>query len=272
MDWTSPLTLMLLGGVTGLVIAVVVLVRVVRTQRHRLAHVAAEESRVRSIITDRTTRLTVLSHEIRTPLALAKGAGDLLAAGAPGPLTAHQAEFVSTIARNTDLLLELSETLLSEARLEANLLDLQLRAVDVRALVRETVRDLRRIHHDRLALDSRGAPVIASVDSRLMRQALTNMITNALRHGGPATRVQVRVTAAEESVLIAVTDDGAGMTAAERHRSLDSFDPVLAARRGWGLGMMLSRRIVELHGGQVFVDSIAKHGTTVLFALPLDAP
>lgn len=220
---------------------------------------AAEPSAERS-----SARL--LSHEIRTPLTLVKGAAELLAEESPGPLTSAQRYFVDTIVDNTSLVVSMAEDFLLEARLDAGRPTLDRTAVDIRALVRETVLELRRIRSTPLHLDSRGGPLVLDVDRAMIRQVLWNLINNAVRHAGPEAEVTVRVDVTTEGTTIAVSDDGAGMSPDQR---ADLFAPETSGHpQGTGLGMGVIRQIVDAHDGRVVIDSFIRRGTRILVVLP----
>lgn len=208
----------------------------------------------------------VLSHEIRTPLTLVKGAADLLAEETPGPLNSTQRYFVDTIVGNTSLVVSMAEDFLLEARLEAGQPTLDRTAVDIRALVRESVLELRRIRSTPLHLDSRGQPLVLDVDRAMIRQVLWNLINNAVRHAGPAAEVTVRVEATTEGATITVADAGGGMSPDQRAELFTS--EVSGHPQGTGLGMGVIRRIVDAHGGRVVIDSLVRRGTRILVVLP----
>ncbi|MGP5709771.1 sensor histidine kinase [Brachybacterium alimentarium] len=208
----------------------------------------------------------ILSHEIRTPLTLVKGAADLLAEETPGPLNSTQRYFVDTIVDNTSLVVSMAEDFLLEARLDAGRPTLDRTAVDIRALVRETVLELRRIRSTPLHLDSRGGPLVLDVDRAMIRQVLWNLINNAVRHAGPEAEVTVRVDVTTEGTTIAVSDDGAGMSPDQR---ADLFAPETSGHpQGTGLGMGVIRQIVDAHDGRVVIDSFIRRGTRILVVLP----
>lgn len=257
-----------LGAAVAVLGAGVVVVRQ-RSQkfRHQLDASRHEAERLRSLAQARASRSSVLSHEIRTPLALVKGAAELLAEQTPGPLNARQQQFVDTITQNCQSMIAMAEDLLTTARLEAQLFELHVERTDLRSLVRQTVREMRRVHPARILLDSRGAPLWLDVDRGLVRQVIWNLVNNAARHGGAGVVIIVRITVGEDDVLVSVADDGPGMTPAERENLFVPFSTG-AASTGTGLGMVITREIVELHGGRIFVDTAARAGTVVLLSLP----
>jgi len=262
-----------LGGTVAIfAVLAVFVVRRIRGLGQRLEASQYEAERLRALAQARATRSSVLSHEIRTPLALVKGAAELLAEETPGPLNGRQRQFVDTITQNCDSTIALAEDLLATARLEAQLFKLHLERTDLRGLTRATVREMRRMHSGKTLLDSRGAPLWMDVDRSLLRQVIRNLLTNAARHGGADVTIVVRITVGDDDVLISVADDGAGMSPEERESLFVPFVIGASSTSGTGLGMVITREIVELHGGRIFVDTAARVGTTIFFSLPKRSP
>lgn len=209
-----------------------------------------------------------LSHEIRTPLALVAGAADLLSEETPGPLTPQQRTFVDTITRNTQVVVDMAEGMLLELRVRRGDLALDVEPIDVRELVGDAVRELRRVRGLDVALDDRGAPLVVHADRRMVRQVLWNLVDNAVQHAGDDARVSVRVRQGDEGAIVSVSDDGSGMTLAQR-RTLFTREPGAASERpGAGIGMAITQRIVEAHGGRLVVDTLADRGTDLVVVLP----
>lgn len=239
-------------------------------QYRRSAALAVENDRWREFAQQRADRVSVLSHEVRTPLALIAGACELLEDGAAGDLTDRQRALVDTIGVKSGELVQLAEDLLADARIDAELFTLHLGSVNVRRLAFDVVSDLRRLNPGRITLSARGAPPRVYADSGLLRQALVNLVTNSLRHAGDDAHVTVSVRTMEDGVLIVVSDDGGGMTGEQKR---DLFRRTLQGKSatGHGLGMLITKRIIELHGGRCLVDTISTRGTAILTFLPLRA-
>ena len=242
-----------------------------RSARRALAASHAEAEQLRALVKKRVERPNVFSHEVRTPLALIKGAAELLADESPGPLNPRQREFVTTIATNAEQVIALAEDLLAEARIDAQLFELRTERLDVRALVRGTVRDARRIHPNPIRLENQGPPLHLMGDRALLGQVLWNLVNNACRHSDAAVPVTVSVTQGDAEVIVAVTDEGEGMSDDERARLFEPFSTG-SQRPGTGLGMMITERIVTQHGGRLLVDTTPGRGTTVFFVLPIGPP
>lgn len=232
----------------------------------------AEISRLRSIAQRNADQISVVSHEIRTPLALIRGAADLLGERSPGPLTDSQARFVTTISGNCHAVIALAEDLLTQARIDAGMFELHLHRVNLRALASTVISELRQLHPVQFALDCPGAPPRAWADGALIRQAMTNLINNAVAHAANASLITVRIVNADDQVLISVNDDGDGMPETQRRELFTRFSSGRPLQDGTGLGLVITRQIVQMHGGDVFVDSTPGRGTTMLFSLPERTP
>ena len=250
------------------VLAVIVCSALLLHYRRSLQRTRGELARLRTFHEERMRRPNVLSHELRTPLTVVRGAAELLLDESAGPLNSDQKRFIQTIAENSNQVIDMASDLLAEASLESDLFNLRLEWTEMRQLVRECVAQLRRVHNASIRLDNHGAPLRLQVDPRLMGQAVTNVVNNAARHAGEGVSILVRITESEETVTISVSDNGTGMTPEDRNLLFTPFATGGSRRPGTGLGMMITQRIVELHGGKVLVDTISRKGTTVFLTLP----
>lgn len=234
-------------------------------RRNRL--LVAENERWRALARQRADQIGMLSHELRTPLALVSGAAELLTDGTAGALGEPQQQLVSTIATNAARTIALTDDLLAEARIDAGLFTMRLQTVNLRRLALSVIRDVRQLERTPIRLEARGAPVRVPGDPELLRQVLVNLVNNAVRHAGPSARVTVGLRVGDGVALLSVRDDGAGMSESTRQVL---FDRTLEGKSetGHGLGLLISRKIVEMHGGRLLVDSVSDHGTTITVALP----
>ncbi|MDN5976605.1 sensor histidine kinase [Acidipropionibacterium jensenii] len=239
--------------------------------RRGLVLIRRDNEQLRTLVAHRMEHPNVFSHEVRTPLALIQGAAELLSEETPGPLTERQREFVETILDNTAQMSALAENMLAEARVDAQLVELHRSQVEIRGLVRDAVNELRRLTHTALEMQNSGRRILLAADANLLRQALWNLVNNAVRHAGEGAVVTVQVTESEGCVVICVSDDGAGMSQAEREQLFRPFTGDLTAmeNHGTGLGMMVTQRVIEAHGGRVLVDTLAGRGTSIFCTIPI---
>lgn len=241
--------------------------------RHRARLARAETQRLRTRVAEHAAPRDALAHEIRTPLSLIRASAELLAEETPGDLNEVQRRFVATILGNTEQAIGMAEDFLTQARLDHELFTLHLESVELRRLVRTLIQEMRRTVAAPMRLQEHGAPIRMVADRRLLRQAIANTVTNAVRHAGEHATITISVSSEEDTALITVADNGRGMTRAQREalftpfRSQNSLEAPVS--RGVGLGMVVTKQILTLHGGSVLVDSLTSRGTSVYLTLPI---
>lgn len=218
-------------------------------------------------------RPAVMSHEIRTPLSLVRGAAELLAEETPGPLNPTQAMFVSTIAENTRLVIDMAEDFLLATRFHTGTVTVHPEPVDIRAIVSETAREVRRFIGTEIRVDTVGGILPMISDERLVRQMVWNLVNNAARHAGDDSVITLRVRERSEGgCLLSVIDNGVGLSDDEQRRLFEPFATGSSRRPGSGLGMMVVQQIVSALGGRIMIDSDAGVGMAVMIQLPSRAP
>ena len=254
-------------GLSGTVVVTIVLTLLFLIVRHLLR----ENSRLKTELNARNERPAIISHEIRTPLTLINGAAELLAEGLAGPLTEQQRTFVTTITENTTQVINIAENFLIDTRLKESL-PIEREEVDVRAVVAETARHMRRITNVPTYVDAAGGLLPIWADPGLIKQLVWNLVNNATRHAGPDATVNVRVSNAEGGgALLIISDDGDGISAEDQEHMFDAFRTGSSRRPGTGIGMMVAQHIVHAHGGSILVDSLSMHGTAIHVVLPAGA-
>ncbi|HEV7746451.1 MAG TPA: ATP-binding protein [Pyrinomonadaceae bacterium] len=216
--------------------------------------------------------IATASHELRTPLTSVQMGVHLLLEGALGELTDNQTEVLQACRQDCERLDKLMRDLLDLSRIEAGESQPQLATVSVRDLLTAAVKELR------LQVETKGlklgvdAPVDlpwVSVDRLQIERVVSNLVSNALRHtkqGGINISAELR----ENYVAVSVSDTGSGIPAEYLPHIFDKFVQVPDAPTGGaGLGLTISKSIVEAHGGQISVQSQVGQGTTFTFTLPL---
>jgi signal transduction histidine kinase len=213
------------------------------------------------------------SHELRSPLTSIKGFIELLARS-PENMSSRQQEFVEIIARSTDRLVDLVNDLLDVARIEADHVELNLRPIDVGEAVREVVELMGpRIADKGQQLGVYIAPTLplALGDAGRIRQIVANLLTNAHLYTYNGGRIHVGVEPDRAWVQVVVADSGTGMTREQAAHIFDRFYRVSdgsPATPGTGLGLSIVKSLVDLHHGEIEVDSEPGRGTTFRVLLP----
>lgn len=224
----------------------------------------------------RTEFLSMVSHEMRTPLTSIKGYVDLLQTGAVGPVNAEQREFLDIIKTNTDRLVKLINDLLDLSRIEAGRLELKQELVDIGLLTRQVVNTLRPIidaKQQQVAFDVASNVPLAYVDKDRVTQILTNLISNASKYTPPNGHLGIAAHPENaQQIRVDVKDDGIGIAEKDQAQLFSRFyrtsNPATQDIDGTGLGLVITRSLVELHGGRIFVNSAPGQGATFSFTLP----
>lgn len=223
---------------------------------------------------DQLTFLAAVAHDLGNPLNALVTATAVLDPSRPRPSEDVVSRLVALVRRQVRVLARMVHDLLDTARIENGQLALKLGRSDVREVVRETVElfaDASPIHRLEPTLSHEPLPVLC--DPGRIVQVLGNLVSNAIKyspHGGP---VQVAAYREGRSAVVSVADQGIGISAADLPTVFEPFRRTGASRElvpGVGLGLAVSRRIVERHGGRLEVHSELGAGSTFLAYLPLD--
>ena len=220
--------------------------------------------------------LANMSHELRTPLNAVIGFSEVLIERMFGEVNPKQEEYLQDILASGRHLLSLINDILDLSKIEAGRMELELadfhlpQAIDnAVTLVRE--RAMRRAITLEVAVDDRLGALRG--DERKVKQVLLNLLANAIKFTPEGGRVEVRAAVANGVAEIAVSDTGVGIAAEDQEAVFEEFRQVgtdyAKKHEGTGLGLTLSRKFVELHGGKIWVKSQVGQGSTFTFTLPL---
>jgi signal transduction histidine kinase len=221
---------------------------------------------------ERSEFLAGLSHELRTPLNAILGFTHVLESEVDGPLTLDARESLQVIKTSGEHLKNLIDDVLDLSALETGQLRLNKRAVDVRELAEEVVREARASVRDKpvgLAVTGQGG-LYANADPRRVRQVLTNLITNAIKATSQGW-VTVHLEARGGFVAMVVQDTGAGIPPEERAAIFEAYRQAgdrRSRRGGTGLGLSIAQRLVGMHGGTIELESAVGRGSTFTVCLP----
>jgi signal transduction histidine kinase len=250
--------------------------------------------RLQEVNRQKTVFLASAAHELKTPLAVMKGYYDLLLSGSLGKLSDRQQDILKESKESCDRLVRLVSMFLNYSALESGKLVLQLRENDLRDCIKDvTCRWQDAFQRATVHLDVKLHPELApfKFDYQKVQQCVANLLDNALKHtpaGGTVTllaephfwerRISEASPSAERrrdpgsranSILLSVSDTGTGIAAEFHQEIFEEFVRVDPSSSGMGLGLAITKRLIQAHRGKVWVDSELGRGSSFSFLLPI---
>jgi signal transduction histidine kinase len=242
--------------------------------------------------------LANMSHELRTPLNAINGFSDLMLTEELGPVNETQREFLDSILRNGKHLLGLINSVLDLSKIEAGRMTLTLATGDLRELILGAVTDtapLRTAKGQECKLEIGSEPLLLLADGTRIRQILYNLLSNASKFTPDDGQVMVSAImtraplpfpgeragdtgrhVSREVIWVSVRDSGVGIKQEDMPKLFHEFSQVDSSasrqQQGTGLGLALSRKLVEMHGGTIGCESVYGNGATFWFILPCEGP
>lgn len=242
-----------------------------RTQELAVAHdeaVAANKSKSEFV--------SIVSHELKLPMTSIKGYSDLMLGGATGPLTENQVTFLTTIRNNVNRMAALVSDLTEISRIESGNLRIEPRAVPVWDAIDEVVT------LTKTQIAEKKQTITVDIPEKLPKswcdrgrfvQIITNLISNANKYSPEGAHIFVQAVRADEMIKIKVQDNGYGMTLEDQRLLFSKFfrsgDEKVRETPGTGLGMSITKNLVELQGGKIWFESEYRKGTTFYFTVPV---
>jgi GAF domain-containing protein len=245
-------------------------------QNARLFREIADKSRqLEAVSRHKSEFLANMSHELRTPLNAIIGFSEVLAEKMFGDVNDKQAEYLQDILESGRHLLSLINDILDLSKIEAGHMELEAADFHLPSAIDNALTLVRE------RATRRGITLGSTIDERLglirgderkVKQVLLNLLSNALKFTPESGRIDVGAALRGELAEVSVADTGIGIAPADQETVFEEFRQVGAAEKraeGTGLGLALSRKFVELHGGKIWVRSELGHGSTFTFTLPL---
>ena len=231
----------------------------------------------RQLVRTKNEYLALIGHELRTPLTSIAAYTELLRDADPETLVAEGPQLLEVIDRNCNQLRHIINELLELSALDTGYAAVQLSPVDLAEVVRESVRCTRAsVTGDPVSIVAElPGELVLPGDRRRLRQVLDNLLGNAVKYSPDGGRIAVRLRAVGSAAELSVSDCGIGIPLEEREKMFTGLYRTSRARDraipGAGLGLTLSRAVVERHHGSIELSEHEGPGTTVLVRLPLDA-
>jgi heavy metal sensor kinase len=246
-----------------------------------------EIGRLTSVINDAVARLESsfeqlrrftadASHELRTPLSVVRGIGEAAVAERRSP--ADYEEMIGSMLEEVDRMTNLIDTLLRLSRADAGTIRLSREPLDLGQLAREVASSLSILAEERnqkLTFDIADGAIV-SVDRLVLREAIVNVLDNAIKYSPAGSIVAIRVGKLADWAFLGITDQGPGIPPEDRERIFDRFFRVDQARSrdggGAGLGLAIAKWAVDMHGGRISAEQPPRRGSEFQILLPLAVP
>lgn len=220
--------------------------------------------------------LGMAAHDLRTPAGLIINYSEFVLDEAGDRLSAEHREFIEICRAAAEDMNQLIENFLDVSVIESGQLRLQFAqssVPEILAGVGPIARMLAGRKKISLLVESPDDAPPLCVDKAKLQQVLVNLISNAVHHSQPSQRVWVSVRREAQQVVFAVRDEGPGLSPEDQSRLFTTFGRAgtkkTAGERSTGLGLAIARKVVEAHGGRIWIESTPGHGATFLFALPI---
>ncbi len=247
---------------------------VIRNERGRVlgAIVGARDITARREAEDlQNTFLSVISHELQTPIAVIRGYADLLGDPEVDLPRRELRQKLGIIQEESERLQKMVDNLLTASRLQIGAIELRPEPLDLAPLVERVAQRLRVAHRGRsLSVDLPDDLPTVVADADHVEQVLSNLIENAFKYSSGRVTITGRYTGNES--IVTVTDEGSGIPPAERERIFERFQRLdsrlVRQLKGAGLGLYISKAIIEAHGGRIWVEEAPTGGAAFSFSLP----
>ncbi|HEY7362972.1 MAG TPA: ATP-binding protein [Methylomirabilota bacterium] len=239
------------------------------------SRIEAERRMLEIVSQHKSEFLANMSHELRTPLNAVIGFSEVLAERMFGDLNPKQQEYVQDILTSGRHLLALINDILDLSKVEAGRMELELAPFDLRAALENSlllVRERAQRHGLLLELDVDDGVSMVVADERRFRQIMLNLLSNAVKFTPDGGQIRVSAVLREGFVEVAVSDTGMGIPKEDQGLIFEEFRQArgesAGKREGTGLGLTLTKRLVETHGGRIWVTSEPGRGSAFTFTLP----
>jgi len=251
-----------------------------RRERKRLEEEVRHKQRLEDILRFKSEFIANMSHELRTPLNSIIGFSELLEDQLAGPLTDKQRGYIHNVWTSGKHLLDLINDILDLSKVEAGKIELHMETFSLREALGAALTMVRpQAAKKRISLQSEiVAETTVTADPLRLKQIVYNVLSNAIKFTPEGGQVTVAARTVQGAfVEIAVTDTGIGIRTEDLSKLFREFSQVggehTRGQQGTGLGLALSKRLVELHGGQMWVQSEGENrGSTFTFTLPISVP
>lgn len=223
--------------------------------------------------------ISIVSHQLKTPLAVIKGYLEVLISEDLGKINPKQKEYLKNALENTQRMIGLVKDLLDVSQIEENKLEFKTRPSSLEEIIKETAKEfsyLSRAKNCTLSFKVLGKIPLLDIDPLKIKQVVTNIISNAIEYNKRRGRVEITLKRKGNNVLFCCKDTGVGVPRSDRKKVFTKFyrseTAIGLTPSGLGLGLFISKAIIEKSGGRIWFESEEGKGSMFCFTLPLRKP
>jgi two-component system, sensor histidine kinase and response regulator len=245
--------------------------------RERTQELQTANEKLRELDLLKSTFVSTVSHELRTPMTSIKGYVENMLDGLAGKLTDKQSYYLTRVKYNIERLTRMISELLDLSRIEAGMIEMHRVSVSIPELVADAVEGFQTIAREKsvsVRAYHKGTLPLIQADRDKLHQILSNLIQNAVKFTPSEGEVRVEAELIKGGFAqVSVVDTGCGIPPHELGKVFDKFyrgDSVPPETRGTGLGLSITKSLVEMHGGQIWVESTPGQGSRFSFTLPIE--
>jgi signal transduction histidine kinase len=224
----------------------------------------------------KTQFVSVVTHELRIPMTSIKGYTDLLRQGMVGPLNEMQRNFLEVIRNNVERMSVLVSDLSDISHIETGRMKLSVSAINLGDNIKQVLQSVRPKIEEKqqvLSVDLPADLPLVCTDPNRLAQVLTNLVSNANKYTDPNGKIDIRARLEGDIIRVEVCDTGIGINAEDQEHLFTQFfrseDSMVREQQGWGLGLNVTQRLVELMGGQIGAQSEYRKGSLFWFTVPI---
>lgn len=253
-----------------------------RTLRYALQRKQIEEQRVQHLIDINRAKdefISLASHQLRTPATAVKQYLGMVIEGYVGGMNQQQKDMLTTAYHSNERQLQIVSDLLRVARVDAGRVRLTLAATDLGKLAEAVIGELQakfKQQHQKITFNRPAEPITAYIDKENVRMVLENIIDNASKYSGQGTTITITLKKSAGQAAIHIIDQGVGIKPEDQDKLFIKFsridNPLSAEVGGSGLGLYWAKKIVDLHEGDITVQSQEGQGATFTITLPQNPP
>ena len=242
----------------------------------RTQHLQTVVAELKKLDVTKSQFLANLSHELRTPLSVIINASDVLSGNYFGKLNEKQDKYIHSISYCGNHLLQLINDLLDISKLASGKMSLKKQEFYIAGLVTEVVKNVRNLIKNKeltISVDIEPDDFPVYADSQRITQIFYNLLSNAIKFTDSGGKINVKIFRRADKMEVIVQDTGIGIAEEDKNRIFCEFEQVESNydKRfgGTGLGLPIVKKLVDLHGGQIFLKSKLGEGTEIIFTIPL---